>query len=98
MAADAPPIDEKAMARLDDAFARGSGHGLLRLGASAVGEALPPVFAWWREFASRYVAAVCLQSSGADGVALVSSSLPPVAPPTEADLAGLVLTAPMMPG
>ena len=97
-AADAPPIDEKAMARLDEAFARGSGHGLLRLGAGAVGEALPPVFAWWREFASRYVAAVCLQSSGADGVASLASSLPPVAPPTEADLAGLVLTAPMMPG
>src|SRR3954464_2426545 len=62
-AEDAPPIDEKAMAHLDKAFARGSGHGLLRLGAGEVGEPLPPAFAWWREFAGRHVAAVCLQSS-----------------------------------
>jgi hypothetical protein len=33
------------MARLDEAFARGSGHGLLRLGAGEVGKALPPVIA-----------------------------------------------------
>jgi superfamily II DNA or RNA helicase len=97
-AEDAPLIDEKTMARLDQAFARGSGHGLLRLGAGEVGEALPPVFAWWREFAARYVASVCLQSSGADGAAASSAVIPEVGVPTKADLAGLVLTAPMMPG
>src|SRR6185312_11848558 len=91
-------INEKTMARLDQAFARGSGHGLLRLGAGEVGEALPPVFAWWREFATRYVASVCLQSSGADGAAASSAVMREVGVPTEADLAGLVLTAPMMPG
>ena len=97
-AEDAPPIDEKTMARLDQAFAQGSGHGLLRLGAGEVGEALPPVFAWWREFATRYVASVCLQSSGADGAASPSAVLPDVGALTESDLVGLVLTAPMMPG
>lgn len=66
------------MARLDQAFAQGSGHGLLRLGAGEVGEALPPVFAWWREFAARYVASVCLQSSGADGAAVSSAVMPDV--------------------
>jgi hypothetical protein len=44
--------------RLQAAFARGSGHGLLQLGAAEVGTALPPVFGYWREFGARYVSAV----------------------------------------
>jgi non-specific serine/threonine protein kinase len=60
-----PSID--AMAALEDgralslekAFARGAGHGLLHLGANEVGAALPPVLSYWREFASRYVTALC---------------------------------------
>ncbi|MBV8589043.1 MAG: SNF2 helicase-associated domain-containing protein, partial [Acetobacteraceae bacterium] len=95
-AEDVPLMDETVMARLLDAFTRGSGYGLLRLGAGEVGKALPPVFAWWREFAGRFVTAVCLQSSD-EGISL--SSVPRlVAPPSEADLASLVLMAPMMPG
>ena len=61
-------------------------HGLLRLGAGEVGQTLPPLFLWWRGFATRYVGELCLQSS------------PELAPPTEAELASLVLTAPMMAG
>src|SRR6185312_9052351 len=92
----APAMDEQAAARLTQAFARGSGYGLLRLGAAELGEALPPAFAWWREFAARYIAGVCLQSAN-EGAS--SPSVPPLAgPPTEADLARLVLIAPMMPG
>ncbi|MEX3946064.1 hypothetical protein AB4Y44_42550, partial [Paraburkholderia sp. BR10937] len=30
-------------------FARGAGHGLLYLGSSTIGRALPPAWAWWRE-------------------------------------------------
>jgi non-specific serine/threonine protein kinase len=45
--------------RLTVAFARGSGHGLLHLGASEVGTALPPVLSYWREFAAKYVLALC---------------------------------------
>lgn len=41
------------------AFARGAGHGLLQLGASEVGTTLPAVFSYWREFAARYVTALC---------------------------------------
>ena len=88
--ADAPELDERIASRLTDAFARGSGHGLLRLGAGEVGQALPPLFVWWRGFAARYVGALCLQSSGS-GVFRTSRR------PAEADLASLVLTAPMMP-
>ena len=83
---DAPALDEGVASRLADAFSRGSGHGLLRLGAGEVGQALPPLFLWWRGFATRYVGELCLQSS------------PELAPPTEAELASLVLTAPMMVG
>jgi superfamily II DNA or RNA helicase len=84
--ADAPALDTRVAARLADAFSRGSGEGLLRLGAGEVGQALPPLFLWWRGFATRYVAALCLQPSAE------------ITPPTDAEFASLVLTAPMMPG
>jgi superfamily II DNA or RNA helicase len=45
--------------RLEKAFLRGPGHGLLCVGANEVGTALPPVLSYWREFGSRYVAALC---------------------------------------
>src|SRR5262245_30692609 len=46
-------------AQLSAAFARGSGHGLLSLGADQVGTVLPPVFSYWRELGGRYVTALC---------------------------------------
>ena len=45
--------------RLESAFARGSGHGLLELGAAEVGTALPGDFSYWREFAARFVTTIC---------------------------------------
>ena len=45
--------------QLEQAFARGAGHGLLHLGANEVGTALPPVLSWWRELGTRYVTALC---------------------------------------
>jgi hypothetical protein len=51
---DAPATDGAAYARIERAFARGAGHGLLHLGAEAVGVALPPVLSYWREFGARY--------------------------------------------
>jgi hypothetical protein len=52
---DAPEIDAAIGGRLTQAFAQGSGPGLVRLGAAEVGQALPPVFVWWRAFAARYI-------------------------------------------
>jgi superfamily II DNA or RNA helicase len=92
--ADGSELDEATAERLVQAFARGSGPGLLQLGAGEVGRPLPPAFTWWRGFAARYVAALRLQGSGAEG----APSLPDVPAPAAADLASLVLTAPMMPG
>ena len=62
--------------------------------AEAVGHALPPVFVWWRGFATRYVGAVCLNASGRED----DVTLPVVSPPDAGELASLVLTAPMMAG
>ncbi len=56
---DAPVVSVDLQTGLMDAFAMGAGHGLLHLGATQVATVLPPVFAWWRDFAARYVTAVC---------------------------------------
>jgi hypothetical protein len=57
-------LDTGLTERLQEAFARGSGHGLLLLGIDEVGTALPPVFTWWREFGARYVTALCTRWAG----------------------------------
>lgn len=75
--------------RLAAAFARGAGHGLLQLGAREVGNALPPVLAYWREFAARYVTALCATPEHAEIA---------VSPPDAATLESLVSDAPPMPG
>jgi superfamily II DNA or RNA helicase len=56
---DAPALDAALARRIRDAFERGPGHGLLRLGADEIGTALPPVYSYWREFGARYVTALC---------------------------------------
>ena len=90
---DAPFLDEGPAQRLGKAFADGGGPGLVRLGGGEAGQALPPVFLWWRDFAARYIGALCILTGGTE-----QARLPEVPPPTDAELATLVLTAPMMPG
>nr|VFJ62416.1 MAG: Helicase conserved C-terminal domain-containing protein [Candidatus Kentron sp. FM]VFJ62936.1 MAG: Helicase conserved C-terminal domain-containing protein [Candidatus Kentron sp. FM]VFK17398.1 MAG: Helicase conserved C-terminal domain-containing protein [Candidatus Kentron sp. FM] len=82
-------LDSNVAERLSRAFARGPGHGLMQLGAGEAGRKLPPVFAWWRDFAARYVGGLCLR---------VSDDSFEVPPPSERDLVSLVSTAPLMPG
>ena len=88
-----PALDPSLARRLHDAFARGSGHGLLQLGASEVGTALPPVFSYWRELATRYVTALCTLSDAATDP---SKAHVPAPPPGE--LEPLALAAPPMTG
>jgi len=57
--AEAQALASEQGARLEKAFARGAGHGLLWLGANEVGMALPPVLSYWREFGTRFVTALC---------------------------------------
>jgi non-specific serine/threonine protein kinase len=56
---DTPALPADLQQGLMAAFALGSGHGLFYLGATQVGTVLPPVLAWWRDFAARFVTAVC---------------------------------------
>jgi non-specific serine/threonine protein kinase len=70
-AEEAPILNERVAVRLAKAFAEGTGQGLLQLGAGEVGQALPPVFTWWRGFSTQYVVALCLLSPEAgDGASL----------------------------
>jgi hypothetical protein len=55
---------------------RGSGHGLLCLGADEVGTALPPVLSYWRELGARYVAALCALPGVAEGATKQRVSIP----------------------
>ena len=80
---DAPALSAPIQQRLSDAFDLGSGHGLLQLGAAEVGSVLPPAWAWWRDFAVRYVTALCATPEGGD-----------VTAPDRLTLDALVATAP----
>ncbi|MDA8118607.1 MAG: DEAD/DEAH box helicase [Gammaproteobacteria bacterium] len=58
MEPDAPNVSDALADRLAGAFSRGTGHGLLHLGAAEVATALPPLWAFWRDFAARFVTAL----------------------------------------
>ncbi|MGA7547157.1 MAG: DEAD/DEAH box helicase [Candidatus Sulfotelmatobacter sp.] len=90
---DASALEPELAQRLQDAFVRGSGHGLLQLGASEVGVALSPVFSYWREFGARYVTAICTLPEG--GARSIKRHIPS---PPDAELAWLALAAPPMTG
>ncbi len=64
---DAPALAPDVCNRLQESFARGHGHGLLRLGGAEMRTVLPPLFVYWREFAARYVTAVCTLPNVEDG-------------------------------
>ncbi len=86
---DATPLRAELHLRLEEAFAMGSGFGLLRLGSTEVGTVLPPSWAWWRRFAARYVTALC--ATPPDGEIEVSV-------PDTAALESLIADAPPMLG
>jgi hypothetical protein len=50
---EAPEFEPAQDSRLEQAFRRGPGHGLLALGASEVATALPAVLSYWRDFGAR---------------------------------------------
>jgi hypothetical protein len=70
-----------------------AGHGLLQLGASETGTALPPVFGYWREIAARYMSALCARPIPPD-----SREHVPVPPPSDGELEMLAAAAPPMMG
>jgi len=84
---DVQRLSEDLQQRLTAAFERGTGHGLLQLGGGEVATALPAVFAYWREFAVRYVTALCTSAQAAEGAAIaapdnlsaIAAAVPPMA-------------------
>src|ERR1022692_1279465 len=87
--AGAPLLDSGLAHRLLEAFERGSGHGLLRLGADEAGTALPPVDSYWRAFRARHVTALGTQQ---DSDAPWKSAR--VAAPADEELERMALAAP----
>jgi non-specific serine/threonine protein kinase len=80
-------------ARLEARFDRGTGHGLLSLGADEVGAVLPPVLTYWRDLATRYLTALCaLPDIGA------GPSKPAVPLPADEELNRMAAAAPPMTG
>ena len=88
---DAPPLDPDLARRLQHAFDRGSGHGLLQLGADDRNPA-SSVLSYWREFGASYVTALCTHSD------TEPLQQPHVPTPTNEELNRLVLAAPLMTG
>jgi superfamily II DNA or RNA helicase len=92
-AGEALAVDSKRGARLEQAFARGSGHGLLHLGIDEVGHTLPPVLSYWRELAARYVTSLCaLPDIGEGGIK------PAVPLPADGEFDKLAAAVPPMTG
>jgi non-specific serine/threonine protein kinase len=91
-APNAPPLSEALARRLQADRELGPGQLLLGLGAEQVGAALPPVMAWWRDLAVRYLTALCTLPEAEDPRA------GRVPEPSAAELQALVGSAPPMDG
>ena len=100
--AEPPGMDATIAARLVEAFTRSPGDGLLQLGAGEVSTPLPPALGFWRDFAARFVTAVCAQpdqaASPEPGLAARGSGSPTIAPPPDTELDAIVVAAPPMTG
>ncbi len=90
---DAPALPDDLAHRLQAAFARGAGHGLLQLGAGEVESPLPPLFGYWRELGARYVTAVCAEPDVDERGAKAR-----IPPPAAEEREALTLAAPPMHG
>ncbi|MBV8359907.1 MAG: DEAD/DEAH box helicase family protein, partial [Deltaproteobacteria bacterium] len=90
---DAASLEPALAERLEKAFAKGPGHGLLRLGADEVATVLPPVLSYWREFGGRYVSTLCALPGIGE-----SRAKPPVSAPPNGELEQMAFAVPPMAG
>ncbi len=93
---EARTLPDNLQERLEVAFERGAGHGLLELGIREAGTALPAEFAYWRDFAGRYVTMLCTSAQPAGATSPVAASAVETLP--SETLAELASSAPPMPG
>jgi non-specific serine/threonine protein kinase len=89
---EAPALDAAVAEGLRAAFADGPGPGLLWLGTTQPGVALPPVVGWWRDFAARFVSALCTLPEAAE------QAPGRVPSPDDGELQRLAWSAPPMDG
>ena len=89
---EAPALSPERGLRLEKAFARGCGHGLLVLGADEVGTTLPPTLSYWRKFAARYVTVLCALPG------IGERKKPPVPIPADGELDTMAAAVPPMTG
>ena len=86
------PIAAATAERILEAFDRGRGMGILRLGTAELGQDLPPSLSYWRDFGRNLVIKVCGAVDPTDPTSFV------VPEPTSDDLEIFVRSAPPMPG
>ncbi|MEO6947358.1 MAG: DEAD/DEAH box helicase [Nitrobacter sp.] len=91
--AQAPALELNQGLRLEKAFLRGPGHGLLWLGADEVGSVLSPVLSYWRELGVRYVTTLCALPGVGDG-----RTKPAVPIPADSELDTMAGAVPPMTG
>ncbi|MBN1844648.1 MAG: DEAD/DEAH box helicase [Sedimentisphaerales bacterium] len=80
------------MRRVALAFSSSDSKGLFSLAATKPDAPLPPSFSFWRDFACRYLTQLCRTPESA------GNRLAPMDPPSEAELATMLLSAPPMQG
>ncbi len=66
-----PQMSAAVVTRVSEAFGRGTGHGLLHLGAAELSTELDPCLAFWRELGRQFVSAVCGALNPTNPLALV---------------------------
>ena len=89
----APDSKEAAAKRIIEAFADSSSRGILHLSTTELQASLPADFSFARDFGRAYLTQLCHTPEIAG-----QAEFPPVSPPTEGDLAAMVLSAPPMRG
>ncbi len=87
-----PAPEPAAARRIRAAFERGHAAGLLHLGAAEARTALPPAFAFWRDFGRAFVAALCALPDLEERRERADPA------PREGELERLAAAAPPMPG
>ena len=89
-----PPLSSPVSERIQAAFARSSGVGLMQLGLSELDSDLPPDLGFWRDFASLYFSRVCSLPALAETQSLDAISVPP----PQYELTDRAVTAPPIVG
>jgi len=89
----APGSNEGAAKRIIEAFADSSSRGILHLSTTELQASLPADLSFARDFGRAYLTQLCHTPEIAG-----QAEFPPVSPPTEGDLAAMVLSAPPMRG